>query len=150
MKRAVMILAAVTAVMCGVGGLPGALTGEHLIEDGPEAFSPLFRDRLEIGVRKLDQAPDRVWPARMAGQRMEIILSGTPGSICLASACAGSICLGSGCVSSNCVGSGCMGSGCAGSACLNSNCFGSVCVGSKCFGSACTACAEEPGVEEQA
>ena len=147
MKRAAMILA---MVVCGVGGFAGAITREEPIAEEREGFSPLFRDRLEVGVMRLDQNRERAWQPLMAGQRVEIIHSGTISSICLASACGGSYCLGSACGGSVCLGSGCVGSNCAGSACMNSQCLGSLCVGSRCLGSACSACAEGPAAEEQA
>ena len=104
------------------------------------AFSPLFAQRLEAGVRDMDAPPDRVmtlaWE-RLLRDPVSTPLSGNPVSGCLGSACSLSYCLGSACLNSRCLGSACMVSACGGSACLTSACGGSGCLGSVCGGSMC-------------
>jgi hypothetical protein len=120
-------------------------------DDG--GFSPLFARRLEVGIRNMDKAPERVYMARlplMLEDPLGTPFSGNPASACvgsacylsycLGSACIGSRCLGSACITSACGGSSCVASACGGSACIGSGCGGSACVGSGCLGSACLKC----------
>lgn len=107
-------------------------------------FPPLFARRLEVGIMGMDGPADRVHVARLELYEDDatFVLSASPLSYCVGSACLESVCVGSACVKSYCVGSGCGGSSCVGSGCGGSICLGSACIGSGCLGSACTHCLE--------
>jgi hypothetical protein len=151
MRNLAMGVMVMLGILGTAGMVLGGTAGDGSREEAMEAFSPLFGNRLEIGVQRLDQPADRVHaPVLMAAERVYIIASGTPQSYCIGSACIGSTCLGSACLGSGCIGSACSGSTCAGSGCLGSLCLGSLCIGSNCVGSACSSCGttSSPSPEE--
>lgn len=58
-----------------------------------------------------------------SGEIEPLVISATPGSLCVGSGCIGSICLGSACTSTTCLGSACIGSTCIISGCVFSSCL---------------------------